>query len=105
MHPLAWKYDGAECVDDRNLAMSLRVTARAQKKGTLERQSTEMHLLLRSNHKQAKIKRQHETRHCDTDLPSRAVTNRLSEVSITHDDTSRLQWFKLFRYTTRLKGY
>ena len=41
--------------------------------------------------------------HCDTDLPSRAVTNRLSEVSSTHDDTAHLERFKLFSYTTRAK--
>src|SRR3954467_5994028 len=32
-------------------------------------------------------------------LPSRAVTNRLSGASVTHDDTTRLERFKLFSYS------
>ena len=36
MHPLAWKLTVAEGVVDRNLATSPRVTAKAQKKGTLK---------------------------------------------------------------------
>ena len=31
---------------------------------------------------------------------SQAVTNRLSEVLVSHDNTSRLQWVKLFSYTS-----
>src|ERR1041385_3077678 len=31
---------------------------------------------------------------------SRAVTNMLIRVFVTHDDTAHLGWFKLFRYTT-----
>ena len=72
---------------DRKLALSPRVTAGAHKKETLEKQSTNMHLLLRSN---TRSKRQHKARQRGTDLPSRAVTNKLSGVSVTHDDAARL---------------
>src|SRR4051812_19044723 len=37
------------------------------------------------------------------DLSSGAVTSRLSEVSVTHDDTTRLRWFKLFIYRRSTK--
>src|SRR3954465_5496757 len=49
-----------------------------------------------SNHQQ-----EGNTRHrtSASHLPSRAVTNRLSGASVTHDDTARLYWFKLFRYS------
>ena len=57
MHPLAWKYDGAEGVVDRNLATSPRVTARAQEKETLESKqrtciliTTEQHIQAGNNH-------------------------------------------------------
>ena len=33
-------------------------------------------------------------------LSSRAVTNRLSGVLVTHDDITHLEWFNLFSYTT-----
>ena len=97
--PPCLEIDGAEGVVDRSLATSPRVSAGAHKKEILERQSTEMKLLLRSNHSRQGSRGQHETRHYDTDLPSRAVTNRLSEVPVTHEDTPRLTRFKLFSYT------
>src|SRR4051812_40248984 len=52
-------------------------------------------LLLQSN---TRSRRQHTTRQRDTDLSSRLVTNDLSGVLVTHDDTARLRWFKLFSY-------
>src|ERR1041384_1377773 len=58
-------YDDSKCVVDWKLASSLRVTARAHKKETLERQSTRKHLLLRTNHHQERIGTQHETTQYD----------------------------------------
>ena len=87
----------AEGEDDRK-ASPPRVSAGAHKTKDTEKQSTEIHLSLRSNTNITR--RKHGTRHYDTDLPSRAVTNRLSGVPVTHDDTSRLTRFKLFSYTT-----
>ena len=87
--PLAWKEAGAEGEDDREHHLRGYPREHTRRK-ILERQPTEMHLLLRSNHNRQGSRRQHETRHYDTDLPSRAVTNRLSGVPVTPDDTSRL---------------
>ena len=47
--PPCLEYDGAEGVVDCNLATSPRVTAKAQKKGTLESKQRTCILLLRSN--------------------------------------------------------
>ena len=91
---------GSEGLVDRKLASSPRVITGAHDKETLERKYIRKHLLLRSNHKQASLRRQHETQQYDTGLPSREITNKLSQVSVTHDDTAHLQWFKLFSYTT-----
>src|SRR3954466_11584289 len=71
------------------------VTAGAHRKETLESNQRAITLLLRGKHEQASTRRQHETLH----LPSRAVTNRLSGVFVTHDDIARLYWFKLFIYS------
>src|SRR3954462_7165866 len=71
------------------------VPAEAHKTVNTGKQSTSKHLLLRSKHEQASTRRQHETSH----LPSRAVTNMLSGVLVTHDDTARFRWLKLFSYT------
>src|SRR4051812_44604226 len=48
--------DKVEGVVDRKLATPPRITARGNKKETLEMQSTSKHLLLRSNHEQATIR-------------------------------------------------
>src|SRR3954465_3753461 len=49
-----------------------------------------------SKHQQEGNMRQHTT---TSHLLSRAVTDRLSGVLVTHDDTARLERFKLFSYT------
>src|ERR1041385_431591 len=75
------------------------VPAEAHKTINTGKQSTSKHLLLRGKHEQASTRRQHETSH----LPSRAVTNNLSGVLVTHDDTACLRWFKLFSYMSSTK--
>ena len=105
VHPLACWDDGFEGVVDRNLASSPRVSVEAHKKETLE--SNQQRCIY---YYEAIIAKQHQEGNTSqhtmiSHLPSRAVTNRVSEVSIAHDDTSRLQWFRLFSNTTWLKGY
>src|ERR1041385_1923730 len=90
---------GSEGVVDRKLATSPKIPAEAHKTINTGKQSTSKHLLLRGKHEQASTIRQHETSH----LPSRAVTNRLSGVLVTHDDTAHLQRFKLFSYRSSTK--
>src|ERR1041385_7757161 len=70
------------------------VPAEAHKTINTGKPSASKHLLLRSKHEQASTRRQHEISH----LPSRAVSNRLSGVLVTHDDTAHLERFKLFSY-------
>ena len=87
---------GSEGVVDRKLATSPRGTRGSTEEGNTGKQSMRKHLLLRSKHEQASTRRKHETSH----VPSKAVTNRLSGVLVTHDDPAHLQGFKLFNYTT-----
>src|ERR1041385_4982328 len=75
------------------------VPAEAHKRINTRKQSTSKNLLLRSKHEQASTIRQHETSH----QPSRAVTNKLSGVLVTHDDTAHLERFKLFSYRLSTK--
>src|ERR1041385_5334516 len=75
------------------------VPAEAHKAVNTGKQSMSKHLLLQSKHEQASTRRQHETSH----LPSRAVTNRLSGVLFTHDDTAHLERFKWFSYRLSIK--
>src|SRR3954469_8868577 len=75
------------------------VPAEAHKTVNTGKQSTSKHLLLRGKHEQASTRRQHGTSH----LPSRAVTNRLSGVLVTHDDTAHLERFKLYSYRLSTK--
>ena len=77
----------AEGEDDRK-ASPPRVSAGAHEKEILERNQRRCIYYYEASTRIAR--RQHETRHYDTDLPSRAVTNRLSEILVTHDDTPRL---------------
>ena len=91
----------AEGVDDRK-ASPLRESAGAHEKEILE--SNQRRCIYYYEASTRITGRQHETRHYDTDLPSRAVTNRLSGVPVTHDDTARLQWLKLFCYQIKSKG-
>src|ERR1041385_7167800 len=80
---LAHDKSGSKRVVDRKLATSPRGTHGSTQVGNTGKQSTSKHLLLRGN---TRSRRQHTTRQRETDLSSRAVTNSLSGVSVTHDE-------------------
>ena len=85
--PLPDKKIGAEGEVDRTLASSPTVTPRHTRRQPLEIKQRASTLLLRST---TRSRRHHTTRQRDTGLSSRTVTNRLSGVLVTHDDTTRL---------------
>src|SRR4051812_28110134 len=85
----------AEGEVDRTLATSPTVTPRAQKATNTGKQTTVHHYYYGAPQDQGGNTIQRTT---TSHLPSRAVTNKLSGASVTHDDVARLRWFKLFRY-------
>ena len=88
--PLPVEMTGTEGVVDRKLESSPSLSVGVQKKETLEINQQKCILLLRSNHKQAMIKKATQGTALWYGTTVGAVTNRLSEVSVTHDDTSHL---------------
>src|SRR3954467_12727532 len=73
---------------DHELATSPKVPAEAHTKENTGKQSTVAPLLLRSN---TRSRRHHTTRQRGTDLSSRTVINKLSGVSVTHDEYRTLR--------------
>ena len=81
---------GSEGVVDRRLESSPRVSAGAHRRRKHWKAINGDTSITTGQSRASKIRKATRGTHYDTQLPSRAVTNRLSEVSITHDDTSRL---------------
>src|SRR4051812_25501163 len=85
----------AEGEVDRTLASSPTVTPVAHKTVNTGKQTTVHHYYYGATQDQEGNTIQRTTA---SHLPSRAVTNKLSGASVTHDDVACLRWFKLFSY-------
>src|SRR3954463_13048869 len=91
--PLPDKKTTAEGEVDRTLASSSDGNPEITQDGNTGKQATLHHYYYGAPHEQEGNTIQRTTA---SHLPSRAVTNKLSGASVTHDDVARLRWFKLF---------